>query len=190
MERVGCEASPCPRLSPTPLLCPSSSLPQPSKKHDSVDEPQTPFTHQSDMWAAGVVILEMYAGGLAGLKAVRGDNALELLETCARHSADATTPVEESGRVLTPQRRDHEQRDGDGGQPRAAGGVGNVSLRRSSGTEKRCTFRVDMPEGVIAVLRDIFQREAGDRPESMTVRGVLTEVAVSFANIFEIYCFV
>lgn len=134
------------------------------------------------MWAAGVVILEMYAGGLAGLKEARGDNALDLLETCARHAEDVRNPVEGNGRVLTPKSREntrqHEGAAGDaaiatrqdGGQPRAKCAAGSGSLRGNGGTKKRITFRVDMPEGVLAVLRDIFQQEAGDRPESMEVR--------------------
>lgn len=134
------------------------------------------------MWAAGVVILEMYAGGLAGLKAAGGDNALDLLETCARQTANVTTPVEESGGVLTTSSREntrqHEGGDEDGagaagrdvGQPQAMREAGSsCSFRGNGGTTKRVTFRVDMPEGVIAVLRDIFQQEAGDRPESMEV---------------------
>lgn len=133
------------------------------------------------MWAAGVVILEMYAGGLTALTVGRGDNALDLLETCARHTADVTAPVAESRSVMTPKRRpnthQHEGGAGDGasatgrglGRPRVAGGVGSGSPRGNGGTKKRYTFRVDMPDGVLAVLRDIFQREPGDRPESMEV---------------------
>lgn len=136
-------------------------------------EPYTPFTHRSDMWAAGVVILEMYAGGLTALTAGRGDNALHLLETCARHTADVTTPEVENT-------RQHEGGGGDGAsatgqdgrQLRAAGGAGSGPSRENVGTEKRTTFRVGMPEGVCAVLRDIFQPDAGDRPESMEVGGM------------------
>eukprot|EP00752_Nemacystus_decipiens_P014145 g12578.t2 len=57
----------------------------------------------------------------------------------------------------------------DGEQPQAKGASGSGSLRGNDGTKKRITFRVNMPEGVLAVLRDIFQQEAGDRPESMEV---------------------
>lgn len=134
------------------------------------------------MWAAGVVILELYTGGLAGLKEARGDNALDLLETCARHADDVISPVEENGRVLTSRNTDiirqHEGagRDGacatrqDGRQPRAKGTAGSDSSRRDGSTNKQVSFRVHMPEGVLAVLRDIFRQKAGDRPESMEVR--------------------
>lgn len=122
------------------------------------------------MWAAGVVILEMYAGGLAGLKAAGGDNALELLETCARNTSVTPTSTENTrqtgkgsggGESATGRGRE---------QTGAEGGVGRGSPQGNGGPKKRNIFRVDMPEGVLAVLREIFQQEAGDRPESMEVR--------------------
>lgn len=134
------------------------------------------------MWAAGVVILEMYAGGLAGLKEARGDYALDLLETCARHTTDVPTPGEDSGGVLTPKSSENtRQHEGggrgdagaagqDGEQSGAKGGMGSGSSRGNGGAKRRITFRVAMPGGVLAVLQDIFQQEAGDRPESMEVR--------------------
>eukprot|EP00903_Cladosiphon_okamuranus_P013903 g12931.t1 len=157
-----------------------SSPPQSLKKHEPVDQPHIPFTHRSDMWAAGVVILEMYAGGLTGLKEARGDNALDFLETCARHTTDMTT-AEYSRGVLKPNQSEkmlqHERGGGgsasatgqNGGQSVAIVGEGSVSPRGNGCTKRRIAFRVDMPRGVLAVLRDIFQQEAGDRPESMEV---------------------
>lgn len=98
------------------------------------------FSHRSDMWAAGVVVLEMYAGGLGNLPAGQGDTALELLETLVRNAVGH-----------------------DGGHRNSASAEGEDKKRRD-------TFLVDMPEGVLAVLREVFQRTAGNRPFSMEVR--------------------
>lgn len=94
------------------------------------------------MWSAGVVVLEMYAGGLGNLPAGQGDNALELLETLARNTVGH-----------------------DGGHRNCVSADGEDKTK-----EGRDTFLVDMPEGVLAVLRDVFQRTAGNRPFSMEVR--------------------
>ncbi|CAM9502681.1 unnamed protein product [Ectocarpus sp. 4 AP-2014] len=109
------------------------------KNHDMVDAWRSQFSHRSDMWAAGVVVLEMYAGGLGNLPAGQGDNALELLETLVRNTVGH-----------------------DGGHRNCASAGGEDKVK-----EGRDTFLVDMPEGVLAVLREVFQRTAGNRPFSM-----------------------
>ncbi|CAM9788241.1 unnamed protein product, partial [Ectocarpus sp. 13 AM-2016] len=109
------------------------------KNHDMVDAWSSQFSHRSDMWAAGVVVLEMYAGGLGNLPAGQGDNALELLETLVRNTVGH-----------------------DGGHKNCASADGEDKTKKG-----RDTFLVDMPEGVLAVLREVFQRTAGNRPFSM-----------------------
>lgn len=141
---------------------------------DTASAQRTPFTHRSDMWAAGVVILEMYAGGLAALPEGRGDNALDLLETLLDNTSEATVEMEVGGadenraNMRTSMGRDTDT-------SRAAynsGGAPQARATRATARERavqRKVLRVEMPGGVLAVLRDIFQWEAGDRPSSMEV---------------------
>ncbi|CAM9234091.1 unnamed protein product [Ectocarpus sp. 12 AP-2014] len=114
------------------------------KNHDMVDTWRSQLSHRSDMWAAGVVVLEMYAGGLGNLPAGQGDNALELLETLVRNTIGHG-----------------------GGQKNCVSADGEDNTKKG-----RDTFLVDMPEGVLAVLREVFQRTAGNRPFSMEALAV------------------
>lgn len=126
------------------------------------------------MWAAGVVVLEMYAGGLAGLTAGRGENAFDLLETLVRNTAGITTPIADSGGVAGEQTKEGvpsaSGKEGRPSQPGAPDGAGKGATGGNRGKINRDTLRADMPEGVVAVLREIFQWEAGDRPVSVEVR--------------------
>ncbi|CAM9504523.1 unnamed protein product, partial [Scytosiphon promiscuus] len=144
-KMAGAGAGPSPVEAPDPHPLPSSGI------QDTLSRPRTPFTHRSDMWAAGVVILEMYAGGLANLPAGRGDNALDLLETLVGNTVNG------------PENGGDEVQEGLESMPQLDGRDENKSDRQ------RKFLRVDMPEGVLAILRDIFQREAGDRPSSLEV---------------------
>lgn len=135
------------------------------------------------MWAAGVIILEMYAGGLAALPAGRGEKAgdfLEILVESSRKSdfcqgdgarqkdcsatsnggghRDATVgaEVEVGGRVLG-----------------ASGAAGGNDVGR--GRNRRGKLRVGMPEEVLEILREMFKREAGDRPVSMEVNHLVKQ---------------
>ncbi len=120
------------------------------------------------MWAAGVVILEMYAGSLAALPSGWGENALDLLEAlaCNTPGLSSSGAGEDSG--------DGASATGEGAERRQSGVVGGVERNKSAGDGGsrggRGTFRVDMPEEVVAILREIFRRETEDRPESMEVR--------------------
>lgn len=116
------------------------------------------------MWAAGVVVLEMYAGGLTGLPLGWGENALDLLETLARNTTGLSNSGEGSGGNASSIGKDPEQP-----QSRVAGGL-ERSAQGSGSPKGRGAFRVDMPEAVVSILRDIFQKKAEDRPESMEVR--------------------
>ncbi|CAM9827511.1 unnamed protein product [Ectocarpus fasciculatus] len=119
--------------------------PRLEENHDMVDAWHSQFSHRSDMWAAGVVVLEMYAGGLANLPAGQGDNALELLETLARN-----TVGHDGGHINCSSNADGEDKT----------------------KKRRDTFLVDMPEGVLAVLRNVFLRTAENRPFSMEALAV------------------
>lgn len=141
-----------------------------------VDVPSIPFTHRSDMWAAGVVILELYAGGLSALKAGRGENASDALETLVSNTAGVTTKtIAENASIAGKRPKEGDVpcasgEDGKSPQSEAAGGVGKCATQSKGCTKNRDKFRVEMPEGVLAVLREIFRWEAGDRPVSVEVR--------------------
>lgn len=143
-----------------------------------VDGPRIPFTHRSDMWSAGVVVLELYAGGLSALRAGRGENVSDALEAFVRDAAGVTTkPNAENGGLAEKKvERDGVSnvsvKDGKSPQPGAADKMEKCATRGKSCTKKQDKFRVDMPEGVLEVLREIFQWEAGDRPASLEVRHV------------------
>lgn len=127
------------------------------------------------MWAAGVVILEMYAGGLATLPEGRGEKAGDFLETLVENSRKSDFCRGDGARqedcCATSNGGDH--RDANvgtevGGQLAGASGeAGGNDVGR--GRKKRGKLRVGMPEEVLEILREMFKREAGDRPESMEV---------------------
>lgn len=127
------------------------------------------------MWAAGVVVLELYAGGLSALPAGRGENASDLLETLVSNTAGVTTKTSaENGGVAGKQTKEKgvpsaSAKDGKSTKPGDPDGAGERATKGKSCTKNRDTFRVDMPTGVLAVLREIFQWEAGDRPVSVEV---------------------
>lgn len=151
------------------------SPPQVSRNHGGVDGPSVLFTHRSDMWAAGVVVLELYAGGLSALTAGRGENASDLLETLVSNTASVMTEASaENGGVPGKQTKDKGvpsafAKDGKSAESGAADGAGKRPTKGKGCTKNRNTFRVDMPAGVLAILREIFQWEAGDRPVSVEV---------------------
>lgn len=139
-----------------------------------MSEGQPPYTHRSDMWAAGVLILEMYAGGLAALPAGRGENAGDLLEALVGNGRGndfgEADGVRQEGCCTT--RNDDGHKDVNVGTER---GPRMVSAARAGGNDvgmmrrEREKLRVGMPEEVLKLLREMFKREAGDRPVSMEV---------------------
>ena len=137
---------------------------------------QPHYTHRSDRWAAGVIILEMYAGGLAALPAGRGENAGDLLETLVEKSRSdlcQADGVQREGCCATSKGGDHEDVNVStetGGRLRAGGKASGNDVGRRRRGEK---LRVDMPEEVLNVLRDVFKREAEDRPVSMEVNDLV-----------------
>lgn len=142
---------------------------------------QPPYTHRSDMWATGVLILEMYAGGLAALPAGQGENAGDLLETLVETSSrrvfcQADGGVRQEGCCTTSNRGGGGHKGINvgadaGGRLRAGGEVGGVV--DVGGRRRRNTLRVDMPEEVVILLREMFEREAEDRPVSMEVNDLI-----------------
>lgn len=133
------------------------------------------ITHQSDMWAGGVVILELYAGTLAALRAGKGEHACELLETLLKERNP--TPAMDEG-------LEHESivwheggkdvvrvADENGQRPRSsAGGESDTGTR-----SRRNMLRVEMPEEVSEILRNIFKEQPERRPPSMEVKTVLID---------------
>lgn len=138
-------------------------------------EGQPPFTHRSDMWAAGVLILEMYAGGLAALPAGQGENAGDLLETLVEGSRGSdfcrADDVRQAGCCCTTSNGDDPKEVNvgteRGARLKTAGGAGGNHVGKTR--RKREKLRVDMPDEVLKLLREMFKREAGDRPVSMEV---------------------
>lgn len=133
-------------------------------------------THRSDMWAAGVVILEMYVGGLAALRAGRGENAHTLLETLIQNS-DRNSDNQQGIWI-------EDDRGSAALMPECCGTTndtpgGGVEVGRNTGEhdsrgdgkarQKGECFRVAMPGDVRELLREIFKRDERERPMSVQV---------------------
>lgn len=140
------------------------------------------------MWAAGVVMLEMYAGSLAALPSGWGENALDLLEALVRNTPGLSSSGggEDSGDGASSTGKDAEGR-----QPGVAAEVEREKSPGDGGLSGgRGAFRADMPEEVVAILREIFRREAEDRPESMEVSEVVPAVKDDFHRVLKLSYFV
>lgn len=148
----------------------------------------TPFTHRSDMWAAGVVILELYAGGLEALESGCGENATALLESISRKAKGSYGGAEAGDQYRAGCGNDRGVGNGsgdcsvgEGGVPDAGDADEDVGERgRTMGGEKN-TCHVDVPDDVLAVLRDMLTKEPRARPSSMEVgdSGAIAECCIS-----------
>lgn len=137
------------------------------------------------MWAAGVVILELYAGGLEALESGCGENAAALLESLSQKARGSYGGAEAGDQ--------YRAGCGDGVGVGDDGGVRNSSMYSSGdcgvGEErvlaggadqdagergrtvggKKNMCHIDVPEDVRAVLRDMLSEEPHARPSSMEV---------------------
>lgn len=133
------------------------------------------------MWAAGVVILEMYAGSLAALGGGRGQNAHILLEFLVRNTNTVTAAADIKGAAAG--HDDDAIYDGrhtrNCGLYDDIGASGEKGKRFSTGagestvsgtSTRRDRFRVDMPEDVLSMLREIFKQSVEERPTTMKVK--------------------
>lgn len=136
------------------------------------------------MWAAGVVILEMYAGGLTTLVAGRGENARDLLEALVHNSRTGTSTFHHGGarRKCSAQQNCDTTRicKGDNATVDAGEPPTRVRVDERGGTVdsekwKPGTFRVDMPEDILALMREIFKWKAEERPVSMEVNDCIVK---------------
>lgn len=152
------------------VFCLAQNSIAPQARDDAVDA-HPPYTHRSDMWAAGVVILEMYAGGLAALRGGRGEHARDLLETLVAKSRDFPRVDEVwQGEGTTSNCCADVHVKAKTGDRLPAGGVGAGGTDVSERIRNK--LRVDMPEEVLELLREMFRREPRDRPVSMEVRRI------------------
>lgn len=137
------------------------------------------------MWAAGVVILELYAGGLAALESGLGENAAVLLERISQKAKSSHGSVEAGDQAGAGCGG-----GGGGNGSGTGGGVGNGSGSGSAGGGrvidaedanqdvgergrtmggKKNMCHIDVPEDVLAVLKDMLTEEPHARPGSMEV---------------------
>lgn len=128
------------------------------------------------MWAAGVIILEQYAGSLKTLKAGHGDNAPALLETLSQknktRSGDSSRSVQSSSPIDSGTGKSLHFRESDGGgttvyEGDMVGTVGREEELTVDGKRKSCP--IDMPNDVLSVLRELLTTEPRARPASMEV---------------------
>lgn len=121
------------------------------------------------------MILELYAGGLKALKEGRGDNAPELLETLSGNSETEKTDGQSSPIDFETAKSLHlRESDDEGTAVYERGMVGLVGRKGPMVNEKRKRCPIDMPKGVVSVLRELLAREPGARPTSMEVAEEIT----------------